>query len=147
MTTGTTIDPFFNFNFTVEIDGITVASFKSVSGFDSTVETVEFREGGDPTMRKLPGRSSYTNVQLKRGLTDDLTLYNWHKSGLNGAVIRKNVSIIVYDRSGTKPVATWTLKRAWPTKYNGPELDAEQNLVAIEMLELAHEGLERAGMG
>jgi phage tail-like protein len=137
------IDPYANFNFLVEIDGITRAAFQQVSGFDSTIDVIEHREGGDNlTPHKLPGMTKHGNIVLKWGLTDDRELYEWHREAVSGNVQRKGGSIIVLDRRGNR-VAQWNFREAWPSKWDGPDFNAEGTDVAIETLELAHEGLER----
>ena len=144
MATGTIRDPYGTYNFLVEIDGITRAAFQKVSGFDSTTDVVEHREGGDNmTTRKLPGLTKHSNIVLKWGMTDDRDLYEWHRRVTQGDVERKNGSIVLLDRK-REEVARWNFVRAWPTKWDGPDLDAEKSDVAIETLELAHEGVERA---
>ena len=143
-TTALRIDPYMNFNFLVEIDGITRAGFHEVSGIDSTIDVVEHREGGDNTSpRKLPGLTKHANIVLKRGITDDTQLWQWHLDAVNGTLTRKNGSIVLKDRRGNE-VARWNFVNAWPSKWTGPNLTAEGTDVAIETLELAHEGLERA---
>lgn len=143
MATGDIPDPFNNFNFLVELDGISRAAFQECSGFDSTIDVIEHREGGEnTTLRKLPGMTKYSNLQLKWGMTDDMELYNWHRQTVLGDIERKNGSIVLLNRK-KEEVARWNFIRAWPTKYDGPDLNAEGNDVAIEMLELAHEGVER----
>ena len=142
--TGQRVDPYGNFNFLVEIDGITRAAFHEVSGFDSTIDVIEHREGGEnTTVRKLPGMTKHSNIVLKWGLADDADLYNWHRDAVNGKVQRRNGSIVLLDRRGQE-VKRWNFFNAWPSKWTGPDLTAEGNDVAIETLELAHEGLELA---
>jgi phage tail-like protein len=144
MPTGEIPDPFGNYNFLVEIDGLSLAAFQECSGFDSSIDVIEYREGGENTTpRKLPGMTKYSNIQLKRGLTDNTELYEWHHQAIRGQIERKNGSIVLLDRRGEE-VARWNFVRAWPAKWDGPDLNAEGNDVAIEMLELAHEGVERA---
>ena len=144
MATGDIKDPFGNYNFLVEMDGITRAAFQECSGFDSTIDVIEHREGGEnTTLRKIPGMTKYSNIQLKWGISDDTDLYEWHRSAVQGDIERKNGSIVLLDRKGEE-VARWNFVRAWPTKWDGPDLNAEGNDIAIEMLELAHEGVERA---
>lgn len=141
--TGQRVDPYSSFNFLVEIDGVARAAFQQVSGFDSTIDVVEHREGGDnTTMRKLPGMTKYSNLVLKWGMTDDMLLYEWHHQAIRGTIQRRNGSIILLDRRGEE-VARWNFVNAWPTKYDGPDLNAETADAAIETLELAHEGVER----
>jgi phage tail-like protein len=127
----------------VEIQSIIRAGFHQVSGLEAAINVVEFREGGEnTTTRKLFGLTKFSNLQLRRGLTADKTLHDWHRRNVEGAAERHNGSILVLDRTG-KEVARWDFFRAWPTKYQGPEFNAEGNDVAIELLELAHEGLKR----
>jgi phage tail-like protein len=141
---GKRVDPYLNFNFLVEIDGITRAAFHEVSGFDSTIDVIEHREGGDNiTPRKLPGMTKYSNIVLKWGLSDDVELYNWHRDAILGKVQRKNGSIVLLDRAGQEK-RRWNFLNAWPTKWDGPDFSAEGNDVAIETLELVHEGIEAA---
>jgi len=144
MATGARVDPHVNFNFLVELDGITRAAFQEVSGFDSTIDVIEHREGGDNTTpRKLPGMTKHSNIVLKWGMTDDVELYKWHRDAVRGTIARKNGSIVLLDRAGQE-VARWNFVNAWPTKWDGPDLNAEGTDVAIETLELAHEGIEQA---
>jgi phage tail-like protein len=144
MATGDIPDPYGNFNFLVELDGITRAAFQECSGFDSTVDVIEHREGGEnSTLRKLPGMTKYSNISLKWGITDDRELYDWHRRIVQGDIERKNGSIVLLDRHGDEKIR-WNFIRAWPTKWDGPDFNAEGTDVAIETLELAHEGVERA---
>jgi phage tail-like protein len=148
MANGEIKDPYGSYNFRVEIDGITRAAFQQVSGFDSTIDLIEHREGGEnTTTRKLPGMTKYSNISLKWGVTDDRELYDWHRRVVNGAarkqVERKNGSIVLLDRTGSE-LARWNFVRAWPVKWDGADFDAEKSDAAIETLELAHEGIERA---
>jgi phage tail-like protein len=146
MATGQRIDPYGNYNFLVEIQGIARAAFQEASGFDSSSDVVEHREGGEnTTLRKLPAMTKYSNITLKWGTTDDRDLYNWHRQWVTGdpAAQRQNGSIVLLDRQGREKVR-WNFFNAWPAKWTGPSFNAEGNDVAIETLELAHEGLERA---
>ena len=94
MATGQVKDPYGSFRFSVEIDGIVRAAFKECTGFDSSCEVKEFREGGEnTTVRKLPGLTKYSNIQLKWGMCDDRDLYDWHREVVNGDFERKNGSI------------------------------------------------------
>lgn len=137
-------DPFANYNFIVEIDSIAKAAFSEVYGLAVEVEAVDYREGNDPhsAVRKLPGRVKYSNITLKRGYTPDLALWQWMKSVLDGQAVRAAVAITLLD-SHRQPAARWQVRAAWPCKYEGPTLNATHNDIAIETLELCHEGLER----
>lgn len=146
MATGQRVDPYGNYNFLVEIQGITRAAFQEASGFDSSIDVVEHREGGEnTTLRKLPAMTKYSNITLKWGTTDDRDLYDWHRQWVTGdpAAKRQNGSIVLLDRQGQEKVR-WNFFNAWPAKWTGPSFNAEGNDVSIETLELAHEGLERA---
>jgi phage tail-like protein len=144
MATGQRVDPYRNFNFLVEIDGITQAGFSDCSGFGASNGPIEYREGGElKTVRKLPGLTKYTNITLKWGLTDSKDLYNWFRDVVNGKIQRKNGSIIVLDLEGQEK-ARWTFFNGWPTKFDHPDLSAKGTDVAIETLEIAIENLERA---
>ncbi len=144
MPTGTRVDPYRNFNFLVEIDGISQARFSECTGFGGSNDPIEYREGGEnTTVRKLPGLTKYPNIVLKWGLTDSLDLYNWWKNIMKGKVDRRNGSIILLDTEGNEKIR-WNFFNAWPTKWDGPDFNAKGNEVAIETLELAVEGTERA---
>jgi phage tail-like protein len=143
MPTGDTPDPFVNFNYLVEIDGIARAAFHEVGGLESTVDVIEHREGGMNTSpRKFAGQTKNANLTLKWGMTADMELSAWHQNVVNGTIDRRNGSVVLLDRRGQE-VGRWNFVRAWPTKYSGPSLSAEASDIAIESLEIAHEGLER----
>jgi phage tail-like protein len=137
-------DPYKAFNFRVEIDGIARAAFREVSGLESETAVVEYRVGGEPTtVRKLPGLTKYANIVLRRGITQDAELWNWRQTVVQGNVDRRNGSIILLDDDGTELVR-WNFFRGWIAKWEGPALNAQANEVAIETIEIAHEGLELA---
>jgi phage tail-like protein len=141
---GQRVDPYGSFNFLVEIDGIAQAAFSEVSGLDSTIDVIEHREGGDNTTpRKLPGLTKHANIVLRWGVTDSDELYRWHRDAVRGQVLRKSGSIVLIDRQGQERLR-WNFVQAWPSKWTGPTFNAEAADVAIEALELAHEGVERA---
>ena len=144
MATAKRVDPYRNFNFLVEIGGITQAGFSDCSGFGSSTDPIEYREGGEnTTVRKLPGMTKHTNITLKFGLTDSRELYDWYREIVTGRVDRKNGSIVVLDLDGKEKVR-WNFYQGWPTKWDGPDFSAKGTDVAIETLEIAHEGIERA---
>jgi phage tail-like protein len=136
-------DPLRNFRFRVEIDGIQQAGFSEVTGFDATVEAIDYREGADPTnVRKLPGLTKYGNVTLKWGVTDSKALHDWHRQIVDGDIQRKNIAIVVLNEAGAD-VGRWEIVQAWPTKYDPMDLNAKGNDVSIETMEIAHEGVKR----
>jgi phage tail-like protein len=137
------IDPYKNFRFLVQIEGITQAGFSECRGFGSEVEVIEYREGSELTtaVRKLPGRARYPDITLKWGVTDSRELYNWHHAVLQGQIQRKHGAIILLDDSGN-PTVKWNFFEAWPRKWEGPDLCAKGNDVAIETLVIACERIE-----
>jgi phage tail-like protein len=137
-------DPYKNFRFLVEIDGVVQAGFSDVSGFGSNVEVIEYREGGDAaTVRKLPGKVSYPDITLKWGITDSRELYDWHRAAVNGAIQRKNGSIILLDDAAQEKLR-WNFFGAWPSKWDGADFTAKGNDVAIDTLTVSCERVERA---
>ncbi|MGB3367335.1 MAG: phage tail protein [Acidaminobacteraceae bacterium] len=135
-------DPIRNFRYKVSVGGAE-AGFSEISGFDISLDTIEYREGDDPTTPyKLPGLTKYSNITLKHGITDSMELYNWIKDCVEGKIERKVVTVIALGEDGSA-LATWEIVEAWPVKYTGPDLSASGSEVAIETMELAHEGLKR----
>jgi phage tail-like protein len=136
-------DPYKNFNFRVEIDGIALAGFSECIGLRVEIDVIEYREGGDPsTVRKLPGLSKVGDITLKRGITASKELHEWLDSVSHGVANRKNGFIVLLD-DARQPVVRWKFINAFPRKWEGPNLDAKGNDVAIESLTLCCEGLER----
>jgi phage tail-like protein len=135
-------DPYKNFNFLVEIDGISIAAFCEVSGLVSETEVIEYRNGSDKTstVRKLPGLTKYANIVLKRGITQDNQLWNWRKAIEQGTIDRRAGAIVLLDDE-RNPVKRWRFTEGWIAKFDGPDLNAKGNDVAIETVEIAHEGL------
>lgn len=139
------VDPYRNFRFRVEIDGIQTAAFESATIPDSSTDSVDYREGTDPTsQRKLSGLTKYGNVTLKKGISDSMELYDWRKSveESGAAKARKNVSLIHIDEEGADK-ARWDIVAAWPTKYDPSDFSGKGNEVMIETMELVHEGVNR----
>jgi phage tail-like protein len=128
--------------FKVEIEGIASSAFSEVSGIDADVSVVDYRPGNDkaPGPRKLPGEAHFSNIVLKRGMTSDLSLWEWMQKTLDGKVERKNVSIVLLNDAGEE-VLRFNLRDAWPVRWSGPALNGGASDVAIESLEVAHEGL------
>jgi phage tail-like protein len=135
--------PYEDFNFRVEIDGVTLAAFSEVRGLGAAVDVIEYRTGDLRGVRKLPGRTRWENITLERGITQEHELWDWFRTVLEGTPERRNGAIVLLDAAGT-PILRWRFSNAWPCKYVGPTLNAKGSCVAIETLELAHEGLELA---
>jgi phage tail-like protein len=136
-------DPFKNFNFLVEIDGIAQAGFSECTGLRLEVDVIEYREGGErSSVRKLPGLAKVGDITLKRGVTISNELQAWFESVRNGVADRRNGAIVLLDDE-RKPVVRWKFFNAFPRKWEGPDLDAKGSDMAIETLTLSCEGLER----
>ena len=135
-------DPYSAFNFLVEIDGVTVAGFSECSGLSNETDAIEYREGKeDITVRKLPGLVKYSNITLKRGFTQSKELWQWRKQVLDGKTQRRSGTVTLLDEA-RKPALRWNFREGWPRKLDGPTLNAKTNEVAIETLEIVHEGLK-----
>ena len=119
-----------------------VAGFSECSGLEATVEFQEYREGGENSfVHKFPTRATFANLTLRHGvivLYDDL--WSWHNDFVTGKGKRKDGTIVLLDESRS-PAKVWKFRRGLPTKWVGPTLNASQSAVAIESLEIAHEGL------
>lgn len=147
MPTGDRTDPYLGFRFTVEIDSLIVAGFSRVEGLGIELETEEYEEGGvNAKTHILPTRFSYSNITLERGITDSDVLWDWMTEAKHGIPERKNGRIILLDSEGQEATG-WEFTDAYPVRWEGPDLEAARGQVAIESLELAHEGLSRHGGG
>lgn len=139
--TGARNDPYSAFNFIVEIDGVVVGGFAECGGLTTETDIVEYRNGDeDITVRKLPGKAKYNQISLKRGYTDSRELWEWRKLVITGRTQRKSGSVQLLDEA-RQPALKWNFREGWPSKWEGPALNAKNNDVAIETLEIAHEGL------
>jgi phage tail-like protein len=117
------------------------AGFSECSGLSTETDVIEYRTGDKkPTVTKIPGLDKYTNIVLKRGFTADDKLWKWRKKVIDGQTERKSGTITLNDESG-KAALRWNFEAGWPRKWDGPTLNAKTNEVAIETLEIAHEGL------
>ena len=144
-------DPYGGYNFLVTINGVSNdgqavrGSFAEVSGLEAEQPAIEYRNGSeDITVRKLPGLKKYPNIVLKRGVTSDLAFWNWILKGMEGEVQRTDGAVALLDED-RREVLRWTFKRAWPCKWTGPGLNAKNNEIAMETVEICHEGLEIDG--
>ena len=143
MATGDRVDPYKGFNFRIEINGIDRGGFQECTGLDTTSEPIEYREGTYPlTKRKLAGLVTYSAITLKWGTTDSAELWEWRTKTMEGKVERKEATIILMDDAGEEKLR-WNLEAAWPSKWVGPTFNAGENSVAVETLELAHEGVTK----
>jgi len=135
-------DPYGQFNFVIEIDGVTRAGFSEITGLTTDTNVIEYRDGDElNTVRKLPGLVKYTNIVCKRGFTQDVSLWTWRKNVLDGTTKRTNGTIRLLDEQRNTAL-TWNFTAGWPVKWEGPALNGKTSEVAVEVLEIVHEGLE-----
>lgn len=136
--------PLPKFYFTVKLGSQdNTASFQEVSGLETETQIIEYRHGNSKqfSTTKMPGIAKFGNIILKRGVfVKDNNFFRWYDAIKMNTIKRETVTIQLLDESG-KPAMTWTLTNAWPTKISGIDLKSDGNEVAIETLELAHEGL------
>jgi phage tail-like protein len=138
-------DPYGQFNFLIEIDGVVKGGFSEASGLTTDTNIIEYREGAEQqgTTRKLPGLMKYNNIVLKRGWTNNKSLWTWRKKVIDGKTQRNSGSIVLLDEARNEALR-WNFREGWPSKWEGPALNAKTSEVAVETLEIAHEGLELA---
>ena len=137
------IDPYLSFRFKVEIDDLIIAGFSEVQGLQRETETEDYQEGGvNDYVHKLPKTTKQSNITLKRGLTDSDTLWKWHQDVVDGKFKRKSGRIILQDSEGNEKWH-WTFKGAYPVKWIGPDFKTDSGAVAIESLEITHNGIKK----
>ena len=130
------------FHFTVQWGGKN-AGFSEVSGLTQEVQLIEYREGSSPDYStiKMPGLHKYNNITLKRGVAKgDNDFFDWLNTVKLNTIDRRDLTISLLDENH-KPVMTWQAHQAFPVKVEGPGLKSSGNEVAVESVELAHEGL------
>jgi phage tail-like protein len=140
MVVGKREDPYSAFRFLVEIEGIIAGGFTDVSGLSIQTEVDSIREGGVNDFEyKLPRGTKYTDITLKRGLTD-WELYNWYKDVINGIISRKSGAIYLLDHEGNQ-VMDWYFFEAYPVKWDVSSFNSTSNTVASETIVLTHHGV------
>lgn len=144
-------DAYVVHRFAVELDGVHVAGFGELSGLQAQTEVFEYKEGGLNThSHKLPGRTTFSNVTLKWGSTDDNTLWDWYYELTTSpalAKLKKSISVIQFDGQ-LRELRRWNLRDAYPVKWVGPSFNSSNSQVGIETLELAYADFEMVpGMG
>jgi phage tail-like protein len=133
-------DPYHGYNFFVEWNSIIHAGFRQCSGLSASQTAGDYREGTDPpTMRKLPGLNTYSNITLQRGITNNKELWSWRENVMKGNADRRDISIVLMDQTGQEKIR-WNLSNCWPVTWTAPDFDATTDGAAIETLELVHEG-------
>ena len=141
-------DPLIGFHFALDLQGQVAGYFTEVSGIGSETEVIEQKvvnEKGVETVLKIPGRLKWGDITLKRGVTNNLQLWDWRKKVEDGKVkdARRNGSIIMYDQE-LKEQARWNFLQAWPSKISGPNPKSDSNEIMLEELTLVHEYITRA---
>lgn len=130
------------FHFQVEWGGTRIG-FTEVTGLDYELQPIEYREGNSPEYNviKMPGMAKFGNIGLKRGIVkSDNDFYKWITTVKLNQIERRDLTISLLNENH-EPVAVWKIKNAWPTKVTGPGLKATGNEVAIESVDLVHEGI------
>lgn len=141
-------DPYGSYRFVLELGDVQVAGFAECSGLQIETKVFEYQEGGNNgTTLKFPERTSFGNITLKRGVTNSNELFDWQMDVANGVFFTNyreftnNIAIVLRNDLGD-PVKRWNLIRAFPVKWIGPSMKASAAEVAIETLEIAHEGIQ-----
>jgi phage tail-like protein len=140
-------DPLVSAWFGLEFQGEVTGAFRECTGLGSENEVVEYKASGpkgEQVIKKVPGRLKWNNISLKRGITDSMDMWKWRKLVEEGKMTeaRKNGTVTMFNQKGD-PIAKWDFFNAWPSKLNGPGANAANNEVAVEELEITHEGYER----
>ena len=142
MAIGDRNDPYTTFNFRLEIDDLTLGSFTEVTGLMVEGNAIEYREGNEQNWtRQLVGLRTQSTITLKRGMTQNRELWDWSVNIGRGELDRRD-GVIVLMNEAREDVLRWSFRQGWPNKIDGPSLNATSNEVAMESVELKHEGLE-----
>lgn len=135
--------PMPKFHFQVQWDSETSIGFTEVSGLDVETEVIEYRDGSSKEYNKvkMPGMQKFSNITMKRGTFKGVNeFYNWWNTVKLNTIERRNITIQLLNEEH-EPVVTWKVKNAWPTKVQSTDLKSDGNEVAIETMEIVHEGL------
>ena len=137
-------DPYLAFNFLVEMGGLVVGGFTEVTGLQLEVKVEDYQEGGvNGYTHKLAGPINYpNNLILKRGVMGIDPWWGWIESVNQGQIVRQIISVVLLDTAGSE-TRRWIFKNAYPVRWAGPELNADTNGVALESIELVHQGMIR----
>ncbi len=135
--------PLPKFYFQVSWGSTTNLSFQEVTGLEAETQIIEYRHSNSKQFStiKMPGIAKYGNVTMKKGIfVNDNSFWKWYSQIQMNTIARIDVVIQLLDENG-KATMQWTLKNAWPTKIQGTDLKSDGNEVAVETIEIAHEGL------
>jgi len=155
------LDPLPKFRFLVTLDAgdaylppaqaqllplVAAGAFQEVTGLGAQLEVIAYAEGGrNDSVHQLPLRHSWNRITLKRGVVRDPGLWSWYVTGLADSLgARRDGAVLLLGLDGV-PAVAWAFRGGLAAKWTGPDLHAEQNAVAIEQLEIAHEGLTKVG--
>ena len=134
--------PLPKFHFDVDWGGTRIG-FTEISGLDVETEVIEYRDGASPeySKQKIPGMQKFANITMKRGVfASDNEYYNWWNTVSLNTVERRDVTVTLMNEEH-EPVMVWKIKNAWPTKIASTDLKSDGNEIAIESIELTHDGL------
>jgi len=134
--------PLPKFHFQVEWGGSKIG-FTEVSGLDVETDVIEYRDGASPEYHKIkmPGMQKFSKITMKRGtFKGDNEFYDWWNTVALNTIERRDLTISLLNEKH-EPVVVWKVKNAWPSKVQPTDLKADGNEVAIESIELEHEGL------
>lgn len=139
-------DPSPSFRFTVKIADVAVAHFSECGGLEMDSEPFDYKEGGlNSRVHRLPGRFKFSNLTLKKGVAEDGdALWKWVQDTVKGQFTPHQVTVVLHDVSGEKPLREWVFENAYPIKWGASALSADQNAIAVETLTLAHQGMSFA---
>ena len=141
--TAARVDPLLAFRFRVTFDDLPPAGFSECGGLEVETEIYEYAEGGhNENLLRFPTRTKHTSITLRRGIAGSV-YWDWYDDVVDGLIRQRNGTISVLDSDGGGVAAEWQVRDAFPCKWIGPELVADQSAVAIETLELCHHGLRR----
>lgn len=128
--------------FYLQIEGVNLALFSEISGLQVETDIFEYVEGGNNGfVHKLPGQTRVGNLTCKRGLVATNELFNWYMKVAAGTIERRNLSVIIYKLDGAE-MRRWNFFDAYPVRWVGPDLGAETTGAAIELVEIAHAGMQ-----
>ena len=141
-------DPLIGFNYQLLLEGKAAGFFTECSGIGSEHDIVEHKvvdDTGHEIVRKIPGRLKWQDITLKRGITENLDLWEWRDQVVKGAITdaRQNITINMLARDYESVVASWNFANAWPSKVTGPALKSDSNEFGVEELTIVHEGMSR----
>ena len=137
-----------NYNFLVEIEGVegssslVVGGFSEVSGLGSETDTIEFAVGNSSSVMHLPGKTRYSNIVLRKGVTNSNELYRWRQTIENGEFDRRSGAVVLLDHAMAEKTR-WNFYEAWPCRYEAPALNSAGDAVSIETLEICVGRIER----